>query len=86
MTHIGMSLFFSLALIVCGLFLTKRIRFSITFYLQATPQMHAKRRGFHGRRIRPKSVVDCIEGISADDIPDLLPSLPSTIEGNFLSF
>ncbi|CAG7785934.1 unnamed protein product [Allacma fusca] len=46
----------------------------------ATPQMKAKRKGIHGRRIRPKSVVDCVEGISADDIPDLLPSLPKTIE------
>ncbi|ODN04727.1 Leucine-rich repeat-containing protein 16A [Orchesella cincta] len=46
----------------------------------ATPQMQAKRKGLHGRRIRPKSVVDCVEGLSADDIPDLLPSIPKTIE------
>jgi len=43
--------------------------------------MQAKRKGLHGRRIRPKSVVDCVDGLSADDIPDLLPSLPRTIEG-----
>ena len=53
------------------------------YRFKATPQLHAKRKGLHGRRIRPKSVVDCIEGISADDIPDLLPSLPRTIEGIF---
>ncbi|XP_035702195.1 F-actin-uncapping protein LRRC16A isoform X3 [Folsomia candida] len=47
----------------------------------ATPQMQAKRKTHtHSRRMRPKSVVDCVEGLSADDIPDLLPSLPKTIE------
>lgn len=44
--------------------------------------MQAKRKTHtHSRRMRPKSVVDCVEGLSADDIPDLLPSLPKTIEG-----
>lgn len=28
----------------------------------------------HGRKLRPKSVVDSVEGLSADDIPSLLPS------------
>ncbi|XP_046752565.1 F-actin-uncapping protein LRRC16A isoform X6 [Diprion similis] len=42
----------------------------------ATPHLSNKRKSLHGRKLRPKSVVDSIEGLSADDIPDLLPSLP----------
>lgn len=38
--------------------------------------MSNKRKSLHGRKLRPKSVVDSVEGLSADDIPDLLPSLP----------
>lgn len=37
--------------------------------LQATPHLSAKRKSLHGRRLRPKSVVDASEGLSADDIP-----------------
>jgi hypothetical protein len=33
-----------------------------------------KRKSLHGRKLRPKSVVDSVEGLSADDIPSLLPS------------
>lgn len=51
--------------------------------LQATPHLSSKRKSLHGR-IRPKSVMDKIDGMSADDIPDLLPSLPTSAEG--LSF
>ncbi|XP_049862710.1 F-actin-uncapping protein LRRC16A isoform X2 [Schistocerca gregaria] len=42
----------------------------------ATPHLSTKRKSLHGRKLRPKSVVDSIEGLSADDIPDLLPPLP----------
>lgn len=42
--------------------------------------MSIKRKSLHGRKLRPKSVVDSVEGISADDIPSLLPSLPSNSE------
>ncbi|XP_043269676.1 F-actin-uncapping protein LRRC16A isoform X2 [Venturia canescens] len=42
----------------------------------ATPHLSNKRKSLHGRKLRPKSVVDSVEGLSADDIPDLLPSLP----------
>ncbi|XP_074093692.1 capping protein regulator and myosin 1 linker 1 leucine rich repeat protein isoform X2 [Cotesia typhae] len=42
----------------------------------ATPHLSNKRKNLHGRKLRPKSVVDSVEGLSADDIPDLLPSLP----------
>lgn len=48
---------------------------------QATPHLTSKRKSLHGRKLRPKSVVDSVEGISADDIPDLLPSLQSSTEG-----
>lgn len=36
--------------------------------------MSIKRKSLHGRKLRPKSVVDSVEGLSADDIPSLLPS------------
>lgn len=42
----------------------------------ATPHLSNKRKSLHGRKLRPKSVVDSVEGLSADDIPDLLPALP----------
>ncbi|KAK3909554.1 F-actin-uncapping protein LRRC16A [Frankliniella fusca] len=38
----------------------------------------SKRKSLHGRKLRPKSVVDSVDGLSADDIPDLLPSLKSS--------
>ncbi len=60
-------------------------RFRPLFWLQATPHLTSKRKSLHGRKLRPKSVVDCVEGISADDIPDLLPSLQSSTEGNSYS-
>nr|CAD7267437.1 unnamed protein product [Timema shepardi] len=47
----------------------------------ATPHLSSKRKSLHGRKLRPKSVVDTIDGLSADDIPDLLPSLPKSAEG-----
>jgi len=40
---------------------------------QATPHMSSKRKSLYGRKLRPQSVVDSTEGLSADDIPDLLP-------------
>lgn len=40
--------------------------------LQATPHLSVKRKSLHGRRLRPKSVVDSVEGVSADDIPSRL--------------
>ncbi|CAH1367520.1 unnamed protein product [Tenebrio molitor] len=40
----------------------------------ATPHLSIKRKSLHGRKLRPKSVVDSVEGLSADDIPSLLPS------------
>lgn len=49
----------------------------------ATPKLTSKRRSVHTRKLRPQSVVDSVEGITIDDIPDLLPkgieveSLPS---------
>ncbi|XP_067130918.1 F-actin-uncapping protein LRRC16A isoform X3 [Centruroides vittatus] len=49
----------------------------------ATPKLTSKRRSVHTRKLRPQSVVDSVEGIIIDDIPDLLPkgieveSLPS---------
>ncbi|KAG5893782.1 hypothetical protein JTB14_005447 [Gonioctena quinquepunctata] len=46
----------------------------------ATPYLSIKRKSLHGRKLRPKSVVDSVEGISADDIPSLLPSLPGNSE------
>ncbi|CAH1101078.1 unnamed protein product [Psylliodes chrysocephalus] len=46
----------------------------------ATPHLSIKRKSLHGRKLRPKSVVDSVEGISADDIPSLLPSLPGNSE------
>lgn len=42
----------------------------------ATPHLSIKRKSVHNRKLRPKSVVDSVEGLSADDIPSLLPSLP----------
>lgn len=33
--------------------------------------MSIKRKSLHGRKLRPKSVVDSVEGLSADDIPGL---------------
>ncbi|XP_066256338.1 F-actin-uncapping protein LRRC16A isoform X2 [Euwallacea similis] len=41
----------------------------------ATPHLSIKRRSVHNRKLRPKSVVDSVEGLSADDIPSLLPSV-----------
>ncbi|KDR15295.1 F-actin-uncapping protein LRRC16A isoform X2 [Zootermopsis nevadensis] len=46
----------------------------------ATPHLSTKRKSLHGRKLRPKSVVDSVDGLSADDIPDLLPSLPKSTE------
>lgn len=46
----------------------------------ATPHLSTKRKSLHGRKLRPKSVVDSVEGLSADDIPDLLPPLPKSAE------
>ncbi|XP_014216168.1 F-actin-uncapping protein LRRC16A isoform X2 [Copidosoma floridanum] len=46
----------------------------------ATPHLSSKRKNLHGRKLRPKSVVDSVEGLSADDIPDLLP--PSAASKN----
>ncbi|XP_031782312.1 F-actin-uncapping protein LRRC16A isoform X2 [Nasonia vitripennis] len=47
----------------------------------ATPHLSNKRKSLHGRKLRPKSVVDSVEGLSADDIPDLLPSSSSLPKG-----
>lgn len=41
------------------------------FFNQATPHLSIKRKSLHGRKLRPKSVVDSVEGLSADDIPGL---------------
>ncbi|KAF7282259.1 hypothetical protein GWI33_002980, partial [Rhynchophorus ferrugineus] len=46
----------------------------------ATPHLSIKRKSVHNRKLRPKSVVDSVEGLSADDIPSLLPSLPRNSE------
>ncbi|KAJ1529208.1 hypothetical protein ONE63_006012 [Megalurothrips usitatus] len=46
----------------------------------ATPHLMSKRKSLHGRKLRPKSVVDSVDGLSADDIPDLLPSLTKSAE------
>ncbi|KAL1518277.1 hypothetical protein ABEB36_001921 [Hypothenemus hampei] len=46
----------------------------------ATPHLSIKRRSVHNRKLRPKSVVDSVEGLSADDIPSLMPSLPRSGE------
>lgn len=54
-------------------------------YVQATPHLSTKRKSLHGRKLRPKSVVDSVEGLSADDIPDLLPSLPKSAEGRYVT-
>jgi hypothetical protein len=54
-------------------------------YAQATPHLSTKRKSLHGRKLRPKSVVDSVEGLSADDIPDLLPSLPKSAEGRYVT-
>ncbi|KAK4872636.1 hypothetical protein RN001_014665 [Aquatica leii] len=40
----------------------------------ATPHLSIKRKSLHGRKLRPKSVVDSVEGLSADDIPSLMPT------------
>ena len=37
------------------------------FLIQATPHLSNKRKSLHGRKLRPKSVVDSVEGLSADD-------------------
>lgn len=37
--------------------------------------MSSKRKNIHGRKLRPKSVVGFIQGISADHIPDLVAPL-----------
>lgn len=42
--------------------------------------MSIKRKSLHGRKLRPKSVVDSVEGLSADDIPSLMPSNPRNSE------
>lgn len=42
--------------------------------------MSTKKKSLHGRKLRPKSVVDRVEGLSADHIPDLLPTLPQSAE------
>ncbi|KAK8764978.1 hypothetical protein V5799_032413 [Amblyomma americanum] len=39
----------------------------------ATPKLPIKRKSINCRKLRPQSVVDSVEGIAADDIPDLLP-------------
>ncbi|XP_064467411.1 F-actin-uncapping protein LRRC16A-like isoform X2 [Ornithodoros turicata] len=39
----------------------------------ATPKLQVKRKSMHSRKLRPQSVVDSVEGIAADCIPDLLP-------------
>lgn len=39
----------------------------------ATPKLQVKRKSMNTRKLRPQSVVDSVEGIAADDIPDLLP-------------
>ncbi|CAG0895779.1 unnamed protein product [Darwinula stevensoni] len=39
----------------------------------ATPQLSAKRKSLHGRKLRPQSVVDVVEGISGEELPRLLP-------------
>ncbi|XP_029825948.1 F-actin-uncapping protein LRRC16A isoform X1 [Ixodes scapularis] len=39
----------------------------------ATPKLPIKRKSINSRKLRPQSVVDSVEGIAADDIPDLLP-------------
>ncbi|XP_044005016.1 F-actin-uncapping protein LRRC16A isoform X2 [Aphidius gifuensis] len=43
----------------------------------ATPHLSSKRKGINiNRNLRPKSVTDTVEGLSIDDIPNLLPSIP----------
>lgn len=54
----------------------------IEILFQATPHLMSKRKSLHGRKLRPKSVVDSVDGLSADDIPDLLPSLTKSAQGN----
>lgn len=49
-------------------------------FKKATPHLSIKRKSLHGRKLRPKSVVDSVEGLSADDIPGLLPSNPRRSE------
>jgi len=54
-------------------------------HAQATPHLSTKRKSLHGRKLRPKSVVDSVDGLSADDIPDLLPPLPKSAEGKHVT-
>jgi hypothetical protein len=56
-----------------------------SIHVQATPHLSTKRKSLHGRKLRPKSVVDSVDGLSADDIPDLLPSLPKSAEGKHIT-
>ncbi|KAI5716788.1 hypothetical protein M8J76_012474 [Diaphorina citri] len=66
--------------------LTRQVKSSLVLDLEsvlrnkATPQLSSKRKSVNGRKLRPKSVVDTAERGSADDIPDLLPSLPTSAE------
>ncbi|KAK6644485.1 hypothetical protein RUM43_000752 [Polyplax serrata] len=46
----------------------------------ATPHLSNKKKSLHGRKLRPKSVVDSVDGLSVDHIPDLLPTLPKSPE------
>ena len=59
-------------------------------FCQATPHLMSKRKSLHGRKLRPKSVVDSVEGLSSADVPDLLPSLSKSSESDskwpFISF
>ncbi|CAG0915160.1 unnamed protein product [Notodromas monacha] len=41
----------------------------------ATPPLSSKRRSLHGRKLRPVSVVDVVEGINADALPVRLPPM-----------
>lgn len=56
-----------------------------SIHAQATPHLSTKRKSLHGRKLRPKSVVDSVDGLSADDIPDLLPPLPKSAEGKHVT-
>lgn len=50
------------------------------YAFQATPHLSSKKKSLHGRKLRPKSVVDSVEGLSVDHIPDLLPTVPKSAE------
>ncbi|UYV80445.1 crml-1 [Cordylochernes scorpioides] len=41
--------------------------------IRATPKLQVKRKSIHIRKLRPHSVVDSLDGLAGDDIPDLLP-------------